>query len=80
MADIRKITFVQLEITVPQTADIEFAQVAVPPLEGGLDREMKLPQMPAPGDDGLAPGRRPDLGQRNPDLERIWVLVAHEMK
>ena len=77
---IRKITFVQLEITVPQAADVEFVQVAVPPVEGGLDREMKLPQMPGPGDDELSPDGWLDLGQGDPNLERIGFLVQHGME
>ena len=77
---IRKITFVNLNITIPQAADVEFVQVAVPPVEGGLDREMKLPQMPDPRNDELSPDRRLDLEQGDPDLERIGFLVKHGMK
>ena len=58
----------KFRITVPQAADVEFVQVAVPPVEGGLDHEMKLPQMPDPGDDELSPDRRLDLEQGDPDL------------
>ena len=67
-------------ITVPQAADVEFVQVAIPPVEGGLDREVKLPQMPCPGDDELSPDGGLDLGQGDPDLERIGFLVQHGME
>jgi hypothetical protein len=61
-------------------AAVEVAQVAVPPVEGGLDREMKLPQMPGPGNDELSPDRRLNLGKRDPDLERIGFSVEHGTK
>jgi hypothetical protein len=75
-----KITFIDLNIPVPEAANVEFVQVAVPPVADRLDREMKLPQMPRPGNDELSPDRRLDLRQRDPDLERIAFLVEHGMK
>jgi hypothetical protein len=69
----------KLWVTVPPAADVEFVQVAVSLVEGGLDCEMKLSQMPGPGDDEASSDHRLDLGQRDPDLECIGFLVDHRM-
>jgi hypothetical protein len=59
----------------PQPANVKFVRVEVPPIETGLEHEMKLPEMPGPGDDEMSPDRRLDLGQHAPDLERIGFLA-----
>ena len=76
----KKPLFLLLGVTVPKTADVEYMQVAIPPVEGGLDREMKLSQMPGPWDDEPSPDHRLDFRQRDPDLERIWFLIEHGMQ
>jgi len=67
----------KLGIAIPQAANVEFVQVAVPPVEGGLDRKMELPQMPDPRDDKLSPDCRLEIGQCDPDLQRIGISVEH---
>ena len=39
---------------------------------------MKLPKMPGPGDDEPWPDDRFDLGQCDPDLQRVGFFVGHE--
>src|SRR3954452_11335240 len=65
----------KLRIAVAQAADAELVQVGVPPVEGCLDAQVKLPEVPGPGHDEAAPDRRLDLGQRDPDLQGVGLLV-----
>ena len=78
---IRKIILLQkLWVAIAQATDIEFVQMAVPPVEGGLDYTMELAQMPGSGNDEPAPDRRLDLGQCYPDLHRIGLLIEHRQR
>jgi hypothetical protein len=49
-------------------------QGIIPPVEGGLDDAMQLTEIEAARYDQATPGRRLDLGDRNPDLERVGFL------
>ncbi len=52
-------------------------EVAIPPIERGLDCKVKLSEIPGQGDDKPSPDGRLDLGQRHPNLKAIGFLVKH---
>lgn len=68
---------VGLWVAVAQAADAEFMQVGVPPVERGLDCEMKLAEVPGAGHDQAALYLWRDPVQRDAKLQGVQILEWH---
>lgn len=65
------------EVAVTQSADLKFVEVAIPPIESGLDTQMQLMQVPGDWNNESSPYRRRDAGNFDPNLCGVQFFERH---
>lgn len=61
-------------VALAQAADAELVKMIVPPVEGGLDAQVELFEVPGQWHDEAAPDLRLDLVERDADLDSVGLL------